>query len=311
MNKYFLAAFIVLSLTIFSACSEREWGGEDSSSSDEQSEVQSSSEESVEQSEEPKTEEEINAPTLSLPLPPDLTADVDALIALDMEQVPWGPGTHMDEENRPIACVSLQEEYGKYNAYFIASDEKTIYLTFDNGYENGYTDDILDTLKDRGVTATFFITLPYAKSQTELVSRMIEEGHVVANHSSDHPNFTTISPEEAIADIAEMHNFVKEEYDYEMYLFRYPEGAFSEQTAVLLKDLGYTSVFWSFAYADWDVNNQPDYATAYDKITDNLHNGAIYLLHAVSETNAQVLGEVLDYATDLGYTFGNGHELLA
>ena len=131
---------------------------------------------------------------------------------LGTEQVPWGPGTNYDESGKPIACVGLQAEYSKWNADFYRDGEQhkgKVYLTFDEGYENGYTPKILDVLKEKGVSAVFFVTLSYAKSEPELIKRMIDEGHVVGNHSARHPNMTKITMEEMYAEVADLHNYFK------------------------------------------------------------------------------------------------------
>ena len=225
---------------------------------------------------------------------------------LGSEQVPWGPGTNFNEDGTPIACVGLQNDYGKFAADFYRAGEEhsgKVYLTFDEGYENGYTPVILDTLKEKGVSAVFFVTLSYVKNEPELVQRMIDEGHVVGNHSARHPNMTQITMEEAYAEVADLHNYVSENFGYDMYLFRPPEGAFSERTLALLQKMNYRTVCWSFAYADWDPENQMEHQKAFDKITKSPHDGEIFLLHAVSSTNAEILGDVIDYIREQGYTF--------
>ncbi len=247
------------------------------------------------------------------PLPENDIASLDELSPyfhefenLGYEQVPWGPGTNFNKEGTPIACVGLQSDYGKWACDFYregAEHENKVYLTFDEGYENGYTSVILDVLKEKGVSAVFFITLPYAKSQPELIQRMIDEGHVLGNHSARHPNMTKINMEEAYAEVADLHNYVSENFGYDMYLFRPPEGAFSERTLALLQKMNYRTVCWSFAYADWDPEKQPENQSAFDRITKSPHDGAVYLLHAVSKTNAEVLGDVIDDIRAKGYSF--------
>ncbi len=225
---------------------------------------------------------------------------------LGSEQIPWGPGTNFNENGIPIACVGLQESYGKWDCDFYrtgSEHENKVYLTFDEGYENGYTSLILDVLKEKQVSAVFFITLPYAKSQPDLVQRMIDEGHVLGNHSAGHPNMTKITMEEAYNEVAELHNYVSQNFGYDMYLFRPPEGAFSERTLALLQKMNYRTVCWSFAYADWDPNNQPENQAAFDRITKSPHDGEIFLLHAVSKTNTEVLGSVIDHVRGLGFSF--------
>lgn len=235
-------------------------------------------------------------------LPTD--ADIQAMSA---ESSGWGQGTQTDDLNRPAGCLQYQEKFGSHAVRFIMDDseEKNIYLTFDEGYENGYTPAILDTLKEKNVKAVFFITMDYAKKEPELVQRMIDEGHVVGNHSVTHPSagLPSQSLEQQENEVMELHNYVKENFGYEMYLFRFPAGIFSEQSLGILDKCGYTGVFWSFAYHDWDPDNQMAYGEALEKTVECLHPGAVYLLHAVSSTNTQILGEFIDTAVAQGYTF--------
>lgn len=217
----------------------------------------------------------------------------------------WGLGKHTDEKNRPQDALTAQEKYGAYNAMFIGADSQTIYLTFDEGYEYGYTESILNTLKEKEVKAVFFVTEPYAKAEPELVKRMIDEGHVLGNHSVTHPStgIPSLSIEEQQNEVLGNHQYVKENFGYEMNLFRYPAGKFSEQSLAIVNNCGYKSVFWSFAYMDYDVNNQPNETESLNKMVDKLHPGAVYLLHAESKTNAAVLGRFIDAAKEKGYTF--------
>lgn len=237
------------------------------------------------------------------PIAAAMSTDFAEIGALDSTKQSGFPGGTLDEKNRPSGPLQFQEKYKDLGAYFIMPDSNDIYLTFDEGYENGYTKAILDTLKEKKVKAIFFITYDYAKGQPDLVRRMIDEGHVVGNHSTKHKSFPDLSVEEAAKDIQTTHEYVKEQFGYEMYLFRYPMGEFSEQSLALLQSLGYKSVFWSFAYLDYDVNNQPITIEATDKIVSKAHPGAIYLLHAVSKTNSMVLGECIDLIRDKGYDF--------
>lgn len=222
---------------------------------------------------------------------------------LDNTKLGWGPGGPVDENNRPSGAVSYQEKYGKYDADFIREQENNIYLTFDEGYENGYTDDILDVLKEKGVSAVFFVTMPYVKAEPELIQRMIDEGHIVGNHSVNHLSMPETNPEQCRNEIMELHDYVKENFQYEMTLFRFPMGEFSERDLSIVQQLGYRSVFWSFAYRDWLVDEQPNPQEALEKIESKCHPGAIYLLHAVSQTNAEILGQMIDDLQVQGYTF--------
>ncbi len=222
--------------------------------------------------------------------------------ALNGDAVTWGPGVSFNDDNQPTACVSLQEKYGNLGAVFLHSDDR-IYLTFDLGYESGYTNDILDTLKENNVKATFFVTGSYARSQEEIVKRIIAEGHTVGNHSDTHPDMPGLSAEDAAKEITAVHDIVKEKYGYETYLFRFPAGTFSEKTLAIAAENGHHSVFWSFAYNDWDNANQPDAAEALQKTSDRLHPGAVYLLHPM-ETNSRILSDLIKAAKEKGYEIG-------
>lgn len=223
--------------------------------------------------------------------------------SLDNDLIGWGLGKDKDSLDRPIDAVKAQERYGKYSSLFVdTSEEKVLYLTFDEGYENGYTPKILDILKETGVKAAFFVTYDYCKSAPELVKRMIDEGHIVGNHSYTHPSFPKCSPQQVKEEITKLHDYVKENFNYEMTFFRFPMGEFSESTLKQVQDLGYTSVFWSFAHKDWDPNNQPSQNRTYDTVTNSLHSGEICLLHAVSEANTNCLRDVISFWISEGYT---------
>lgn len=225
---------------------------------------------------------------------------------LDNTLIGWGLGKEKDALARPIDAVNAQKKYGDLSSLFIdMSESKTIYLTFDEGYENGYTAEILDTLKEKGVKAAFFVTYDYCKSSPELVERMIKEGHTVGNHSYTHPSFPKCSEEQVEQEITTLHDYVRDNFGYEMTLFRFPMGEFSERTLKQVSELGYTSVFWSFAYQDWDMNKQPTPEEAFSTVTKSTHDGGIYLLHAVSEANANALGNIIDHWRQQGYTVGD------
>ena len=237
------------------------------------------------------------------------TADSDATrISLGAEElrstlIGWGLGKDRDELSRPIDAVKAQRQYGKYSSLFIdASGKNTVCLTFDEGYENGCTADILDTLKKTGVKAAFFVTYDYCVNSPELVERMIKEGHIVGNHTYSHPSLPECTDDEVKEEVMRLHDYVKENFGYEMKYFRFPKGEFSEKTLSLLQSMGYTSVFWSFAYQDWDVDRQPSAAEAAEKVTSATHRGAVFLLHAVSKANADALADIIDYWNTAGYT---------
>lgn len=202
----------------------------------------------------------------------------------------------------------------KYNGIWQAkTDEKVMYLTFDEGYEyNNNTAKILDTLKAKGVKAAFFVTGAYVKSNLDLVNRMANEGHLVCNHSVNHLNQVEAikNPKKLEDDIAGLQNLYKEKTGNNLASFlRPPEGVYSERTLKFINDMGYRPVFWSFAYKDWLRDNQPDKKFAIEKITGQFHLGSVLLLHAVSDTNAEILGEIIDQAVNMGYRFGSLYEL--
>lgn len=202
----------------------------------------------------------------------------------------------------------------KYNGIWQAkTDEKVMYLTFDEGYEyNNNTAKILDTLKAKGVKAAFFVTGAYVKSNLDLVKRMANEGHLVCNHSVNHLNQVEAikNPKKLEDDIAGLQNLYKEKTGNNLASFlRPPEGVYSERTLKFINDMGYRPVFWSFAYKDWLRDNQPDKKFAIEKITGQFHPGSVLLLHAVSDTNAEILGEIIDQAVNMGYRFGSLYEL--
>lgn len=230
---------------------------------------------------------------------------IENVASLDGTCQNWGQGSQVDEQNRPIASVSFQEKYSSYSAAFIGDGDHTIYLTFDEGYEYGQSSSILNTLKEKNVQAVFFITEPYAKAEPDLVHRMIDEGHEVGNHSVTHPanGLPSESLDAQKEEIMGNDAYVKEQFGYQMKLFRFPAGKFSDQSLAIVNNCNYKSVFWSFAYVDYDVNNQPDQAQSLQKLKDKLHPGAIYLLHAESETNAAILGDFIDAARAAGYEF--------
>lgn len=238
-------------------------------------------------------------------VPMDQTAlELPDLSGFSNQTVTWGPGHQMNEQNQPTACVQLQETYGDNGGVFLyPTEEKKMFLTFDQGYENGYTTKILDVLKEKECPALFFVTFPYAEKNPELIQRMIDEGHIIGHHSSSHPanGMPSLSLEDFVADMAKLHNYMVENYNYQMTYFRPPAGLFSERSLEVVKALGYTSVQWSFGYLDYDVNNQPDPAASLEKLKKMAHPGGIPLLHAVSSTNAQILGDAIDAWRKAGY----------
>ncbi len=201
-------------------------------------------------------------------------------------------------------AVNNQKIYEKFGGYCLLEDgKKSIYLTFDCGYENGLTPAILDTLKEKGVPAAFFVTMPYITSAPELVARMINEGHIVGNHSDHHPDFAQIQREKMAAEIESVDNALRTQFGYSSPYFRFPAGSYNESALQLVQSIGYTSVFWSSAYADWDPNEQKGADYAFTTVTSRLHPGCVLLLHAVSSDNTAALGDIIDFARAQGYEF--------
>ncbi len=214
----------------------------------------------------------------------------------------WG-FRRMKDGVQPEFTASYTKPLDDYEGIYVGnSGEQKIYLTFDEGYENGYTSSILDTLKEKEVTAVFFVTMPYVKQNPDLIKRMIDEGHIVGNHTVNHPSMPSVTDDEKLKkEILELHDYVTENFDYEMEFLRPPKGEYSERTVAIAKSLGYRTVLWSSAYADWDVNNQKGNEYAKSMILNYLHNGCVMLLHAVSKDNDAVLGEVIDEIRNRGF----------
>ena len=225
----------------------------------------------------------------------------EELAALENNCKGWGPGTNVDEYNRPAGAVYYQSLYGKYDADFIIENNKAIFLTFDCGYENGNTEKIIDTLNEKGAKGVFFCTLDFVKNNGEIVQKMIDGGHIVGNHSVKHVSMPSLSVADMENEIIGVHEYVKENFGYEMFLFRPPMGEFSERSLAAVQNLGYRTVEWSFAYADWDPDNQMDPAVALEKVKASACPGEIVLLHAVSATNAAILGDAIDAFRQMGF----------
>ena len=221
-------------------------------------------------------------------------------------------GLSFQTNGQPPVGNASSEELAQYRAYYLGdTEQKTIYLTFDAGYENGYTATILDTLKKHNVPACFFVVGNYIDSAPELVQRMVDEGHIVGNHTLHHPDMSKISDMDSFqAEITGLEEKFTALTGQPMQKFyRPPQGKFSEENLRQAQELGYTTVFWSLAYVDWYTDNQPTEEHAFSKLLPRIHNGAIVLLHSTSETNARILDELLTRWEQEGYTFGSLAEL--
>ena len=179
--------------------------------------------------------------------------------ALSSEKHGYGQGTATDSQNCPVGAADFNSQYNQYDAYALTNDKKRIILTFDQGYENGYTAPILDVLKEKNVKAIFFLNAGELKEE-----------------------------------VMSLHEFVADKYGYEMQYLRPPCGEFSEESLSVCSEMGYKTLMWSFAYVDWKTDDQPDPGQALERIVSSAHGGGIYLLHSVSSTNAAVLGDVID-----------------
>ncbi len=234
----------------------------------------------------------------------------DKSIAVSGTVTDWG--LSFGESNAPPRGNVSSSELLKYDACFMGDESSNkIWLTFDAGYENGYTAKILDILKEKNVSATFFLVEHYMKTAPELVLRMADEGHTVGNHTASHPDMSKLSGKEALR--AELEPVEKLYFDItgkEMIkYYRPPQGKFSIDNLSCAKELGYKTVFWSLAYVDWNVNSQPDPQASIDKLCSRIHGGAVVLLHSTSATNAEILGTLIDRWRDMGYEFGTPEEL--
>ena len=216
-------------------------------------------------------------------------------------------------ENGKTPEGNASKEFLKdYNAFYVGDDsQKSIYLTFDAGYENGYTESILDTLKKHNVKGTFFLVGNYLETKPEIVKRMAEEGHIVGNHTYSHPDMSAISTAEAFAEeLNKMESKCKDITGKDMLkIYRPPQGKFSEENLTMAKAMGYKTMFWSLAYVDWLEDKQPTKEEAFSKLLTRIHPGAVVLLHSTSKTNCEILDELLTKWKDMGYTFKSIEEL--
>lgn len=235
--------------------------------------------------------------------PTNTNQQKDSISALSNSKAGWGLKTN-NEHQQPEIPTSINSLLKKYKAYWIGNPEdKIVYLTFDEGYENGYTPKILDILKSNDVKAAFFVTGHYVKTQPDLVKRMVDEGHIVGNHTDSHPSMPDISDEQIKQEL----QIVENEYQNitgikGMTYLRPPKGEYSERTLALTSEMGYNSIFWSIALVDWvPMPNGSD--QAYQGVMDKLHNGAVILLHAISKDDTEALDKIIKDVKAQGYTF--------
>ena len=222
----------------------------------------------------------------------------------------WGLAFPKDG-SRPQGNATA-EYLAEFDAYFIgAEEEKVLYLTFDAGYENNFTSCILDTLKKHEAPAAFFLVGTYLKTNPELSRRIVEEGHIIANHTMSHPDMSKIACKDAFAkELSQVEEHYKEVIGEDMPKFyRPPKGIYCESNLKLAKELGYKTIFWSVAYMDWENDNQPSKETAFSKLLPRTFPGSVILLHNTSKTNSLILDELLTRYKEMGYRFESLYHL--
>ena len=227
-----------------------------------------------------------------------------------LETISWGLSYR--EAHTPPRGPAEVRQLQEYDAVYLGDTGKpVIYLTFDAGYENGCTEQILDTLKKHEVSAAFFLVGNYIEKNADLVRRMVEEGHIVGNHTMHHPDMSRLTDRDAFAaELSGLENLFRETTGKDLpKYYRPPQGVYSQENLEMARELGYRTVFWSLAYADWNNDDQPTKEEAFSKLLPRIHNGAVVLLHSTSKTNAAILDELLTEWKNMGYSFGNLEEL--
>jgi peptidoglycan-N-acetylmuramic acid deacetylase len=230
---------------------------------------------------------------------PDTGVDADSL---DNTTHGWGLVTNTSHDVPINAGSEIFPQYRTY--YYVDTDSDDIYLTFDCGYENGNTETILDTLKEHGIKALFFVTKGYLQDNAKLVKRMKQEGHLVGNHTVRHLSTPSLGTDEIRDELNACADYMKEKTGYDMDLyFRPPMGEYSERTLKAVQDMGYTTVLWSMAFYDYDVENQPGASAICEQFMTNYHKGAIPLLHVISQSDADALDSILTEMEEKGFHF--------
>ena len=231
--------------------------------------------------------------------------------SLEVHASNWGLAFPKEDGGRPDGNATA-EYLAQFDAYFIgAEEEKVIYLTFDAGYENNFTPGILDTLKKHNCPAAFFLVGTYIRDNPELSRRIVEEGHIIANHTMNHPDMSKIGSKESFGKELAL---VEEQYrtviggDIPRF-YRPPKGTYCEANLKHAQELGYKTIFWSAAYKDWENDNQPSREEAFSKLIPRTHPGAVILLHNTSKTNAAILDELLTHYTEMGFRFESLYHL--
>jgi len=238
------------------------------------------------------------------------TARRGGAVPASAEVTNWG--LSFQQEGEPPVGNATAQSLAQYDAYYVGdTTQKVLYLTFDCGYENGYTAQILDMLKDHQAPAAFFVVGHMIQSSPDLIRRMVQEGHIVGNHTFHHPDMSAIWDQSKFQqELEELEQLYQETTGQTLPRFyRPPQGKYSEENLRQAQALGYRTVFWSLAYVDWYVDDQPTAEEAFSKLIPRIHNGAIVLLHSTSRTNAEILDELLTRWEDMGYTFASLEDL--
>ncbi|SRR5690554_3021872 len=232
------------------------------------------------------------------------------VVALSNESYGFGYKKKGDEQPPDLGFYGPLIE--KYNGLYMGDpNKKVVYLTFDNGYEQGYTEQILDVLKEKHVPATFFLTGDYVDSVPDIVKRMADDGHLIGNHSNKHLDYTKNSDTTIRDDLHKLDEKIKKVTDQDHVMFFRPaRGVFSERTLALTEELGYINVFWTVAFVDWHRDSQKGWEHSFRSVMDQVHPGAIVLLHSVSSDNAEALSHLIDELRKRGYEFGTLEDLV-
>ena len=223
-------------------------------------------------------------------------------------------GLSFRQENAPPIAPASAEQLWRYDGVYLGdTQEKVIYLTFDAGYENGSTAKILDTLKKHNIPAAFFLVGNYMEKNADLVRRMVDEGHIVGNHTMHHPDMSKLTDKAAFQkELTDLEDLFRTVTGKELPKFyRPPQGLYSAENLKIAKEMGYKTVFWSLAYVDWNNDSQPTAEYAFSKLLPRTHNGAVVLLHSTSQTNAEILDELLTKWKDMGYRFESIEKLFS
>lgn len=237
-----------------------------------------------------------------------ITTSATTIDNLSSKKIEWGIKRNNNHEQPDLGSTNKKIIEQAKGIAMGNKESKKVYLTFDEGYEAGYTEKILEVLKQNDVKACFFITAHYANTSSDLVQKMINDGHTIGNHTVNHKSMPSLTLEQIKNEVMTLHTTIYEKFGYEMKYIRPPKGEYSEKSVAYCNTLGYTHVMWSFAYDDWDENKQGREDYAKKKILDNIHNGAVILLHGNSKDNTNILDYCIKEIKNMGYQFASLEE---